>query len=198
MGKALFRFYEELSDRLPPGQRKRDFEVALEGRKTVREIVEKLGVPPEEVDLLLANGQSVDLDHVVKEGDRISVYPVFERLNIKGVSRVREKPLRKLTFIADQGLEAVAESLKALGLDVVVGGDLSGEHLLRMVKDGGRILLTRQEHFMGSEGLDRIIVLRPGSLREQVHQVIDALDLGDDPAQERDHERKEQREASGK
>lgn len=196
MGKALFRFYEELGDHLLPGQRKRDIEVALEGTETVREVVEKLGVPPQEVDLLLVNGQSVDLDRVVKEGDRISVYPVFERLNIKGVSRVREKPLRKLTFIADQGLEAVAESLKALGLDVVVRGDLRGEDLLRMVKAGGRILLTRQEDFPGSQGLDRIIVLKPGSLREQVHQVIDALDLGGDPAQERDHERKEQREAS--
>jgi sulfur carrier protein ThiS len=196
MGKALFRFYEELNDRLPPGQRKRDFEVALEGTETVRELVERLGVPPGEVDLVLANGQSVDLDYVLKEGDRISVYPVFERLNIKGVSRIREKPLRKLTFIADQGLEAVAESLKALGLDVVVGGDLSGEHLLRMVKDGGRILLTRQEDFPGSQGLDRMIVLKPGSPREQVRQVMDALDLGGDPAQEREHERKEQGEAS--
>jgi len=196
MGKALFRFYEELNDRLPPGQRKRDFEVALEGTETVRELVERLGVPPAEVDLVLANGQSVDLDYVLKEGDRISVYPVFERLNIKGVSRIREKPLRKLTFIVDQGLEALAESLKALGLDVVVGGDLSGEHILRMVKDGGRILLTRQEDFPGSQGLDRMIVLKPGSPREQVRQVMDALDLGGDPAQEREHERKEQGEAS--
>jgi len=196
MGKALFRFYEELNDRLPPGQRKRDFEVALEGTETVRELVERLRVPPAEVDLVLANGQSVDLDYVLKEGDRISVYPVFERLNIKGVSRIREKPLRKLTFIVDQGLEALAESLKALGLDVVVGGDLSGEHILRMVKDGGRILLTRQEDFPGSQGLDRMIVLKPGSPREQVRQVMDALDLGGDPAQEREHERKEQGEAS--
>jgi uncharacterized protein len=196
MGKALFRFYEELNDRLPPGQRKRDFEVALEGTETVRELVERLGVPPGEVDLVLANGQSVDLDYVLKEGDRISVYPVFERLNIKGVSRIREKPLRKLTFIVDQDLEALAESLKALGLDVVVGGDLSGEHILRMVKDGGRILLTRQEDFPGSQGLDRMIVLKPGSPREQVRQVMDALDLGGDPAQEREHERKEQGEAS--
>jgi uncharacterized protein len=196
MGKALFRFYEELNDRLPPGQRKRDFEVALEGTETVRELVERLGVPPAEVDLVLASGQSVDLDYVLKEGDRISVYPVFERLNIKGVSRIREKPLRKLTFIVDQGLEALAESLKALGLDVVVGGDLSGENILRMVKDGGRILLTRQEDFPGSQGLDRMIVLKPGSPREQVRQVMDALDLGGDPAQEREHERKEQGEAS--
>jgi sulfur carrier protein ThiS len=196
MGKALFRFYEELNDRLPPGQRKRDFEVALEGTETVREILEKMGVPPAEVDLLLANGQSVDLDYVLKEGDRISVYPVFERLDLTGVSRVREKPLRRLTFIVDRGLESVAESLKALGLDVTVGGHLGEEHILRMVKNEGRILLTRQEDFPGLQGLDRMIVLKTGSLREQVHQVIDALDLRDELARERDHERKERRETS--
>jgi hypothetical protein len=196
MSKALFRFYEELSDGLPPGKRKRDFEVSLEGKKTAREIIEKLGVPSAQVDLLLVNGRSVDLEYVVEGGDRVSVYPVFERLNIKGISRVREKPLRDLTFIVEKDLEAVAESLKTLGLDVICGDDLTGEQILRMVKDGGRILLTRQEDLPGSQGLDRMIVLKPGSLHEQVRQVIDALDLGGDPGQEREHERKEQTGAS--
>jgi sulfur carrier protein ThiS len=196
MGKALFRFYEELNDWLPPGKRKKDFEVPLEGKKTAREIIETLGVPPAKVDLLLVNGQSVDLDDVVEEGDRISVYPVFERLNIKGVSRVREKPLRELRFIVDKDLEALAASLKTLGLDVILGDDLTREQVLIMVRDGGGILLTQQGDLPGLQGLDRMIVLKPGSLHEQINQVIDALDLGDELGQEREHERKKQREAS--
>jgi sulfur carrier protein ThiS len=174
MGKALFRFYEELNDRLPPGQRKKDFEVSLEGKETAREIIEKLGVPPAEVDLLLVNGRPVGLDDVVQEGDRISVYPVFERLNIKGVSRVREKPLRKLKFIVDKDLGGLAESLQAMGLDVTFRDDRVGE----------RILLTQRSDLPGSQGLERMLVLKPGSLHEQVTQVIHALDLGEDSAQE--------------
>ena len=197
MGKAVFRFYEELSDDLPPGKRKKDFEVSLEGKRTVREIIEKTGVPLAEVDLLLVNGQSVDLDYVVREGDRISVYPVFERLNIKGASRVREKPLRTLKFIVDKDLEALAKSLETLGLDVCFRGDLGREQIFRIAKEERRILLIREERLLESQEIDRMIVLKPGSLHEQVNQVIHALDLGGDLGDKGiSHERKRQRETS--
>ena len=195
MGKVLVRLYEELNDYLPPGKRKRNFEVRLNGNETVRQIVERLGVPPAQVDLLLVNGQSASLEEVVEEGDRISVYPVFERLDIEGVSRVREKPLRRLRFIVDNDLKALARSLERLGLDVRSDEDLRGEEILQEARKERRVLLTLKSDLPGSQELDRMIVLKPGSLREQVHQVMDALDLRDERGQEREHERKRRREA---
>ena len=196
MAKALFRFYEELSDGLPPGQRKRDFEVSWEGKKTAREIIESLGVSSTQVDLVLVHGRSVDLEHVIEEGDRVSVYPVFERLNIQGFSRVREKPLRKPAFVVEKNLEAVASALKALGLDVVLDDDGAGEAMLPVGRAESRILLTGRQDLQGAPGLDRVIVLKPGSLQEQVGQVIEALDLAGDLGQEKEHERKNRGEAS--
>lgn len=184
MAQALLRFYEELNDYLPPGKRKRDLEVPLSGKETVREIIEKLGVPPAEVDLVLVNARSEDLDYVLAEGDRISVYPVFERFDIEEVSRVRRKPLRNLRFIVDADLKAVAQSLESLGLDVFFREDLEREEIVRAAKEENRILLTRQGDLPGSREFDRMIVLKPGSLREQVKQVIDALDLRIELAQE--------------
>jgi len=181
MGTVLIRFYEELNDWLPPGKRKRDFEVPLNGKETVREIIETLGVPAEQVDLLLVNGQSAALEEVVKEGDRISAYPVFERLDIEEVSRVREKPLRSLRFIVDADLKALAQSLERLGLDVFSRGGLEREEILRAAKEEHRILLTLQRDLRGSQELERMIILRPGSLHDQVLQVIDALDLRVEP-----------------
>jgi hypothetical protein len=195
MAEALFRFYEELNDGLPPGKRKRDFEVSLKGKETLREILENLGVLAAKVDLMLVNGKSATLDDLVGEGDRISVYPVFERLNIEGVSRVREKPLRRLRFIVDNDLKGLAQSLERLGLDVCFRDDLPLEEILQAAKKEHRILLTLKREFPGSQELDRMIVLKPGSLREQVHQVIDALDFRDERGREREHERKGQREA---
>lgn len=195
MAQVLCRFYEELSDCLPPGKRKKDFEVSVKGKETLREILENLGVPAAGVDLLLVNGRSAALDDVVGEGDRISVYPVFERLDIEGVSRVREKPLRRLRFIVDNDLKALAQSLERLGLDVRSDEDLRGEEILQEAKKERRILLTLKSELPGSQELDRMIVLKPGSLREQVHQVIDALDLRDERGQGREHERKRQRDA---
>ena len=195
MAEALFRFYEELNDGLPPGKRKRDFGVSLKGKETLREILERLGVPAARVDLVLVNGRSAALDDVVREGDRISVYPVFERLDIEGVSRVREKPLRRLRFIVDNDLKGLAQSLERLGLDVLYDEDLRGEEILQAAKKENRILLTLKRELAGAQELERMMVLKPGSLREQTHQVIDALDFRDERGREREHERKGQREA---
>ena len=196
MAEALFRFYEELNDGLSPGKRKRDFGVSLKGKETLREILERLGVPAARVDLVLVNGRSAALDDVVREGDRISVYPVFERLDIEGVSRVREKPLRRLRFIVDNDLKGLAQSLERLGLDVLYDEDLRGEEILQAAKKENRILLTLKRELAGSQELERMMVLKPGSLREQTHQVIDALDLEVERVQESEHERRRQREAS--
>ena len=94
---AYFRLYEELNDYLPAPRKKRTFSFSLKGLTTVREAICSLGVPPEEVDLVLVNGKSVAFDHSIGNGDRISIYPIFETLDISTVTKLRDKPLRALT-----------------------------------------------------------------------------------------------------
>ena len=94
MSKVTFRFYEELNDYLPEKIRKTEFTYPLEKPTPVKELIESLGIPSEEVDLILVNGISVDFFYMVKDGNRVSVYPIFETFDISGVTRVREKPLR--------------------------------------------------------------------------------------------------------
>lgn len=90
---AYFRLYEELNDYLPAKKKKRTFSLSLQGPTTVKEAICSLGVPPEEVDLVLANGESVPFNHIIYEGDRISIYPIFESLDIGNVTKLRDKPL---------------------------------------------------------------------------------------------------------
>lgn len=91
--RASFRLYEELNDYLPPERRKATFDVTFKDPATVRDAIRSLGIPPEEVDLVLVNGESVPFDHIIAEGDMISIYPIFESLDISGVTRLRDKPL---------------------------------------------------------------------------------------------------------
>ena len=44
-----------------------------------------------DVDLIIANGESVDFCYAVRQGDRISVYPVFRSIDIS--------PLKKLHLL---------------------------------------------------------------------------------------------------
>ena len=90
---AYFRLYEELNDYLPVSKKKKTFSISLKSPTTIVEAIRSLGVPPEEVDLVLVNSESVPFDHSIAEGDKISIYPIFESLDISGVTRLRDKPL---------------------------------------------------------------------------------------------------------
>ena len=87
------RLYEELNDYLPKEKRKRTFSLSLKGPTTVEQAISLLGVPPEEVDLVLVNGESVPFDHMPRDADRVSVYPIFESLDVSTVTRLRDKSL---------------------------------------------------------------------------------------------------------
>ena len=94
--RASFRMYEELNDYMPLERRKATFSVIFKDSTTIRDAICSLGVPPEEVDLVLVNGESVPFNHVIDDEDMISVYPIFESLDISSVTRLRDTPLIKL------------------------------------------------------------------------------------------------------
>jgi hypothetical protein len=90
---AEFRFYEELNDYLPPRKRKRAFAVTFTGSPEVGELIAAHGVPPEEVDLILVDGESCGFDRQLAGGERVAVYPIFERFDVSSLTRLPGRPL---------------------------------------------------------------------------------------------------------
>ncbi len=88
--------YEELNDYLPQGKKKAQFSLPFKNQATVLDAIRYLEIPPEEVDLVLINGDSADFGWILCDGDRVSIYPIFESLDISELTRLREKPLIKL------------------------------------------------------------------------------------------------------
>jgi len=113
------RLYEELNDYLPEEKRKKTFNLSLKGPTTVKETIRLLGVPSEEVDLVLVNGESVPFGHIVQDQDRISIYPIFESLDIATVTRLRDRSLLAMKL----GKEAKDLSTKKSTLK----GDANGQ-----------------------------------------------------------------------
>ena len=95
MKRAVLRFYEELNDHLPDDKKKRDFVCVFEGEPSIADLLKAVGVPGSEVDLVLCNSESVSLAHVIQNGDRLSIYPIFELFDLRGVTRVRQEPLKR-------------------------------------------------------------------------------------------------------
>ena len=119
MVRATFRFYEELNDFLAPGRRRREFDCPCARAATTKHMIEALGVPHTEVELVLVNGESAGFDRLLQEGDRVAVYPRFEALDITPLLRVRERPLRVTRFVADAHLGGLAHLLRMAGFDTL-------------------------------------------------------------------------------
>jgi len=177
MVKATFRFYEELNDFLPKHRRKRDFSAECEGRRSIKDMVEALGVPHSKIDLILANGRPVGFDHILQGGDRFSVYPVFETLNIKNITRLRETPLRETRFIADKNLGDVVKTLRLLGFDVYFDPALSGREIIEISNREKRIILTKSRKLLQFKEVTRAVFIHPGTPSQQVQKIIEYLDL---------------------
>jgi uncharacterized protein len=177
MAVAVFRFYEELNDFLPADRRKRDVESVFKGRESVKDMIEALGVPHTEVDLILVNGESVDFGYILQHGDRISVYPVFESLDIRDVTRLRDLPLRETRFIADVNIWDIVKYMRALGLDIHCDPALSPRDIVRVSRSEKRTILTKSRKLLKHRDVARGVFIRPGTTVEQVRRIVDLLSL---------------------
>jgi uncharacterized protein with PIN domain len=140
---VALRFYAELNEFLPRAKRQVPFAHRLTERASIKDVIEAVGVPHTEVDLILVNGHSVDFSYLVEDGDQISVYPVFEALDITPVVRVRPQPLREPRFVLDTHLGKLAVYLRLLGFDTLYRNDYDDDTLARLSSSERRILLTR-------------------------------------------------------
>jgi hypothetical protein len=177
MAAAEFRFYEELNDFLAAQHRKRAVRRDCPAEATVKHVIEAFGVPHTEVELILANGASVDFSYRVREGDRVSVYPKFERLDITPLLKVRERPLRELRFIADAHLGALARRLRMLGFDVLYRNSYDDAEVARIARDEGRVVLTRDRNLLMHRAITHGSYIHATEPRRQLAEVLIHLDL---------------------
>ena len=178
-GRALarFRFYEELNDFLPWQRRRRDFDYRCARAATVKNAIEALGVPHTEVELILVNGKSVDFGYSVCDGDRISVYPKFETLDIRELLRVRAEPLRDLRFIADAHLGGLARLLRMLGFDTVYSNAFTDEQIRVISQVERRVVLTRDRELLKCRTITHGCFVHALKPQEQLREVVERLQL---------------------
>jgi hypothetical protein len=183
MATATFRFYEELNDFLPPERRKREFAHEFAHRGSIKDMIESLGVPHTEIDVIMVNGESVGFDRIVTDGDRIAVYPMFEALDVTPLLRLRERPLREPRFTLDVQLGTLARYLRLCGFDTHYRNAWRDEDLARQAFTQRRVLLTRDRELLKRSIVTHGYFVRADKPRLQLKEVCDRLDLwrGIDP-----------------
>ncbi len=174
---AIFRFYAELNEFLPENRKYKPLQVSFKGRQSVKHLIESAGIPHTEVDLVLVNGRSENFGYLVHQGDRVSVYPVFESLDITPLLKVRPEPLRDPRFVLDGHLGRLAAYLRMLGFDVLYRNDYDDEELADISATAGRILLTRDRGLLKRSKVTHGFCLLTKDPRQQLLDVIRRFDL---------------------
>ncbi|MEW5985927.1 MAG: Mut7-C RNAse domain-containing protein [Chloroflexota bacterium] len=177
MNQVTLRFYAELNDFLPHRWRQAAFVHEFKGRPSVKDLLEAVGAPHTEIDLILVNGESVDFSYAVQDGDQISVYPVFESLDIGPVVRVRPRPLRESCFVLDTHLGKLATYLRLLGFDTLYRNSYGDVELALISSQEQRILLTKDRDLLKRRMVTHGYYVRASRPSEQLVEVLRRFDL---------------------
>jgi uncharacterized protein with PIN domain len=140
-------------------------------------MIEALGVPHTEVELILVNGESVGFERQLADGDRVAVYPKFEALDVTPLLRLRERPLRDTRFVADAHLGGLAHLLRMAGLDTLYRNDFGDREIVDLASAEGRIVLTRDRELLKLRDVTHgcfVHALKPSL---QFKEILGRLDL---------------------
>ena len=160
---------------LRSGARGRSIERSLSEKTSVKDVIESCGVPHPEVDLIVANGQPVDLHYAITSDADIELYPVGA-----GIPKFKEQRLQATIasgFIADGHLGKLARDLRLLGFDVAYDSRAEDRQLLRVMERENRALLTRDRRLLMHAIVKTGYCPRSQNADEQAVEVIRRFDL---------------------
>jgi len=179
MVHATFRFYDGLNDFLARERRGVDATVPCARDATTKHMIEALGVPHTEVELILVNGASSGLERILEESDRVAVYPRFAQLDVAPLARLPQQPPGRLRFVADAHLGGLARLLRMAGFDTIYRNTMDDGEIEELALDAGRIVLTRGRELLKRRGVEFGCYVRALHAQEQLHEVFDRYRLAE-------------------
>ena len=166
VNQATFRFYEELNDFLPLDKKKVAFLHSFDGIPSIKDVIEAIGVPHVEVNLIQVNGQAVDFTYRLKNNDVVSVYPVL-----------RKKEWKEIKFILDVHLGKLAKYLRMCGFDTAYQNDYDDKKIIEISLEENRIILTRDIGILKVKSVSNGYFIRDQNSKAQLTEVLKHFDL---------------------
>lgn len=171
---ASFRFYAQLNDFLTPPRRNRTFAADCARASTTKHMIEALGVPHTEVELILVNGEPAGFERLIRDGDRVVAYPPFLALDIRPLGRSRPQEFR---FVADVHLGGLARLLRMAGFDTLYHHALTDAEIAELADRQGRVVLTRDRELLKRRAVRQGCYVRALKPPAQLREVCARLDL---------------------
>jgi uncharacterized protein len=149
--RVTVRCYAELVDLAGA----REVEVVVAAPRSVKDVVESIGVPHPEISQLRVDDAPVGFGHRLIGGERVAVFPPFHTLADPAAPPLAPPWPEPRRFVLDVHLGTLARRLRLLGFDCWYRTRADDRGLARLAVSEDRILLTR----------DRGLLMR----REVVH-----------------------------
>ena len=177
MVTATFQFHNELNDFLPRQRRQVEFSVSCARKATTKHMIEALGVPHTEVELITVHGEAAGLDRLLSERDRVAVYPRFKVPNGTPHACLRQWPLDGMRFIVDVHLGGLARHLRMAGFDTVYRNDLRDRDIADLAIREGRIVLTRDRDLLMLRDITHGCYVHALKADQQFVEIMNRLEL---------------------
>ncbi|MBB3189921.1 Mut7-C RNAse domain-containing protein [Halomonas cerina] len=172
---AEFRFHDRLNDFLPRERRDRPLPHDVTRRAAIKDVIESLGVPHTEVDVILVDGRSVGFEHILTGGERVEVYPWTTAP--PDAYHLRPPLPCRPRFALDAQLGRLARYLRLLGFDCHYRHDIGDAELAACADEEDRILLTRDRNLLKRKRIRLAHCVRHDRPRRQLEEVCDEFDL---------------------
>ncbi len=152
---------------LPMHRGQEKLQYAFNGPQSVKHLIECLGIPHTELGTLQANGQVIQSDYQVRDGDQITV----------GAVQQAADALVEPRFILDGHLGRLASYLRMLGLDCLYQADADDLELASAAVTDQRILVTRDRRLLMRKSITDGYLVRSLQPRAQLREVVDRYRL---------------------
>ena len=170
-------FNGELADFLPAAGKEKYLRVEFPGKRSVKDLIQSMGVPHTEVGGIQVNGQWKDFPYILRDKDTVDVFPVSPRgKTADNPLRHRCEPLKKPGFLCDVHLWKLARRLRLLGFDTRFNPQWDDAELADISQQERLILLTRDRGLLMRNKVIRGQLIRNTDPEKQVTEILQRLD----------------------
>jgi uncharacterized protein with PIN domain len=177
MPAVRVRFHGCLNDFVRRRDRQRPLVAAIAHTPSVKDLIESLGVPHPEVDVITVDGRSVDFGYLVRGDNQIEVFPPGAAPALSPLLHLWPALQSVARFVLDTHLGRLAGYLRMLGFDTLYRNDYRDEELAALSSGEDRILLTRDRGLLKRGIVVRGYYVRETNPRQQVVEIIERYRL---------------------
>lgn len=174
MATATFTIVDDLNFFLPRQQKNKPITHTWDWKASIKDMIESFGVPHPEIDLIIVNGESVDFEYIMQDGDVVQVYPVpyFETHPLDNKTRLIPEFEGRPRFILDTHLGRLASYLRMMGFDTLYRNDYPDDELAEVSNAEQRILLTRDIGLLKRSLVLHGYYVRNTNPRKRLHEIV--------------------------